>query len=80
MDENAKKHAERTQTHGEQPIETEFANIISVTGSAKPSKCSRTPSKRRNRLSKAPAAQSIFTLEHGEKNSPKRAVHFITIF
>lgn len=31
-----KKHAERTPTHGEQPIETEFANIISVTGSAKP--------------------------------------------
>ena len=54
MDENAKKHAERTPTHGEQPIETEFANIISVTGSAKPSKCSRTPSKRKNRLSKAP--------------------------
>lgn len=80
MDENAKRHAERTPTRGEQPTKTRYENIISVTGSTKPSKCSRTPIKRRSHLSKVPTAPPIFTLECGEKNSLERAAYFIIAF
>lgn len=44
-----KRHAERKLARGEQPTKTRYENIISVTGSAKPSKCSRTPIKKKKK-------------------------------